>query len=238
MSNNLESVYETTVGERSSIQLPDDTLLVLNTNSRLRADYTDRQRFLVLERGEVHVDVARDEARPFIVQAGEQLIQAVGTAFNIELRSDQKIELVVTKGKVLVGAYQGPRPDPRTPKLLVLPPSSITISEGEQLTLEPFAEESVEKVEKIEPADVAVKLSWREGNLIFRGESLDDAIMEIGRYTTMEFVILDEDLKKVRVVGLFKAGDINGLLATLEQNFNITYERREEKILLESSSGE
>ena len=47
---------------------------------------------------------------------------------------------------------------------------------------------------------------------------------EVGRYTEVQFIFLDEESKKVRVAGLFKAGDVDGLLAALRQNFNISYE--------------
>ena len=62
-----------------------------------------------------------------------------------------------------------------------------------------------------------------------------EAIAEIERYTQVEFVIVDDKLKQVRVAGLFKAGDVEGLLTTLEENFNVVYERvSEEKIILSS----
>jgi transmembrane sensor len=73
--------------------------------------------------------------------------------------------------------------------------------------------------------EIDVRLSWRDGNLIFRGQPLIEALNEIERYTPVEFVITDEKLKTVRVAGMFKAGDVEGLLETLRQNFNITYER-------------
>ena len=95
-------------------------------------------------------------------------------------------------------------------------------SEGETTILGSPGEE----IAKISPEEIAVKLSWREGNLIFRGESLAEAVDEIGRYTSVEFVILDENLKKLRISGLFKSGDVEGLLATLRKNFNISHTRQ------------
>jgi transmembrane sensor len=81
--------------------------------------------------------------------------------------------------------------------------------------------------------EIAVKLSWREGNLIFRGESLEEAVSEVERYTAVEFIFLDEDAKKVRVAGLFKAGDVDGLLAAFRDHFRITYEwQGDDRILL------
>ncbi len=221
VTTNPENIYETAIGEQSKINLPDGTELVLNTNTLVRARYTDEHRLLTLERGEIHVLVAHENSRPLSVIAGDKIVQAVGTAFNIEINSNHEIELLVTAGKVRVGVYQ-PTPAGTAQSIPpVLPQSSILVSAGEETILEsPEAE-----LETIDIEEIAVKLSWREGNLVFRGESLEEAVTEIGRYTAVEFVILDEKSRNVRVAGLFKAGDVNGLLAALEENFNVTYRR-------------
>ena len=225
-----QKVYETAVGEQFTISLPDGTRFVLNTNSLLQVNYTDQYRLLVLERGELHVNVARDHSRPLSVYAGDQIVQAVGTAFNVEIIGDRTVELVVTEGKVLVGVQQQQSSSAEPIKPVVLPPTSLAVSQGRQLLLG----SSEEVVEDIESADIEIKLSWRKGNLIFQGESLEDAIAEISRYTSVEFVILDDSLKTIRVAGLFKAGDVNGLLSTLTENFNISYQRLDDKVLLSS----
>lgn len=220
-------VYSTSIGEQSVVNLPDGTILALNTNSLVRVNYTDQRRLLELERGEVNVQVAHDQSRPLSVIAGDKVIQAVGTVFNIEIHKDQLIELLVTEGKVLVGVHR------RQTNVEVLSTGSsqpvVAVSGGEGLMLG----SSDEEIKRIEPEEIEVKLSWKQGNLIFRGESLDDAVAEIGRYTSVEFVILDEDLKKLRISGLFRAGDVDGLLDTLRENFNIYHTRvGEEKVLL------
>ena len=40
-----------------------------------------------------------------------------------------------------------------------------------------------------------------------------------------QFEVADESIKQERIAGLFKAGDVDGLLAALEQNFNIHNQR-------------
>ncbi len=223
------TVYETAIGEQSTVNLPDGTRIVLNTNSLITVEYTDQYRLLRLKRGQIHVQVAHDKVRPLSVIAGDKIVQAVGTAFSLEITSDQQIELVVTEGKVLVSVYQGPHGIPTEITPAVLAPSSVSVVAGEELILGSLDEEILE----VSFEEIEVKLSWRQGNLIFRGESLEDAMAEIGRYTTVEFVILDDDLRKVRIAGLFKAGDVDGLLAALRENFNITYQRIDDgKILL------
>jgi transmembrane sensor len=77
----------------------------------------------------------------------------------------------------------------------------------------------------MEDADIAVDLGWKQGNLIFRGETLEQALSEVTRYTDIEFEILDSEIRHKQIAGLFKIGDINGLLATLDKNFQIQSER-------------
>ena len=90
-----------------------------------------------------------------------------------------------------------------------------------------------EAIAQVAETDIAAQLSWRDGNLIFRGESLEQALAEITRYTSVEFEVMDERIKQERIAGLFKAGDVDGLLATLTRNFNIESERLDDnKILL------
>lgn len=214
------AVYETAIGEQSKINLPDGTELVLNTNTLVRASYTDEFRLLTLERGEIHVLVAHDKERPLSVIAGNKIVQAVGTAFNIEINSNYEIELLVTAGRVRVGVYEPILEEADQIIPPVLPESSTLVSAGEETILE----SPEDQLETVDTEEIAVKLSWREGNLVFRGESLEEAVTEIGRYTAVEFIILDEKSRNVRVAGLFKAGDVNGLLAALEENFNVTYQ--------------
>lgn len=224
-----EYVYQTTVGEHTRVTLADGSVLILNTNSRVTVEYTDQYRLLTLERGEIYIAVATDPFRPLSVIAGGKIVQAVGTQFSVEITSQQQVELVVVEGKVKVGVHNRPgQAALREPPRLTAPTPKL-LGAG-QATLLGGAEETIETVSA---ADIEVKLSWRQGNLIFRGESLEDAVREVERYTPVEFVFLDPELKAIRVAGLFKAGDVDGLLAALRENFDIVYQYTDEqKVLL------
>ena len=216
-----ESTYETAIGEHATVELTDGTELVLNTNSRIRVRYGARYRLLVLEAGEVHVKVADDANRPLSVVAGGNIVQAVGTEFNVEITDDQRIELVVTEGKVRVGVQTVVAKNDRVPRPSVLPETAPLIEAGQEVMLGQAASEVVSVTED----EMEVKQSWRKGNLVFRGESLEETVAEVERYTAVEFVIVDEELKEIRVSGLFRAGDVDGMLAVLRENFDIAAER-------------
>jgi transmembrane sensor len=222
-------LYQTAVGVRSTVALPDGSRLTLNTDSAVRVTYSDRSRRLVLERGELFVQVAPEKNRPLTVHVGDRFVQARGTAFNVKITEQQQIELIVTEGKVIVGVTTPAVARNDEPvDVNEGSESSRTVSAGERMLLD---QRDVAPV-VIEPSEVEVRLSWRGGNLVFRGEPLADALAEIERYTPVEFVIQDEDLKKIRIVGMFKVGDVEGLLKTLRQNFNIGHERVGDKEVL------
>lgn len=224
LASNVDRLYETAVGEHSTVNLPDGSVLVLNTDSLVRVHYSAASRLIELERGEVNVQVAHDKQRPLSVLAAGRVVQAVGTAFNVQLLRDRRVELIVTEGKVRVADREdeGPGQVRREPK--PLPATATAVSGGERLLMSE-RQSQPEQVEKMEPVDMDARLSWRSGNLVFRGEPLEQAMAEISRYTSVEFRIEDEQLKDVRVAGLFRTGDVKGLLSTLDSNFDIASER-------------
>lgn len=223
-----ESFYETAIGEQQVHILEDGTQITLNTSSRIGVRYTSDARLLHLEIGEVHVHVAKDPQRPLSVLARGRIIQAVGTAFNIEIKPDRVIELVVTEGTVRVGEQPESTKAARKNVRIVLPRSATVITAGQELVMG----QEAEVARPISEAEIKAKLSWREGSLIFRGESLAEVVQEVERYTGVEFVFVDENLKEVHVSGFFKAGDVEGMLAVLKENFDVEFQRESENRVL------
>ena len=227
-----QSSYQTRIGETNTIELPDQSKLILNTNSFVVVKYSAKARIIELQRGEILIDVAHDTHRPLSVLAGGKIIQAVGTAFNVQVH-DSQVELIVTDGKVRVETAIAEMIADEHRLATRLPESALAISKGEKVALDATGQQE-EKVLKIDAVDIAASLSWRSGNLIFRGESLADAVAEISRYTDIQFELADDaKLKDIHVAGMFKTGDVNGLLAVFKSNFNISHERlSRDKILL------
>jgi transmembrane sensor len=212
--------YETKVGEQSTFFLQDKTKIILNTNSLVKVTYTDKQRLFELLRGEIHVAVAHNQHKPLSVYAGSNIIQAVGTAFNVEL-GNEAVELIVTDGKVLVSDINSLTVAPLKLENVYLPPESFTVSKGQKAQLKA----SVTAIIDSDESKLTSDLAWQQGNLIFRGESLAQAMQEVSRYTKYEFDFSDEGIKSRQIAGLFKTSDIEGLLAALETNFDVTYEK-------------
>mgnify|MGYP006142304345 FL=1 len=218
-----EARYETPVGDRSTVHLNDGSVVQLNTDTRLDVSMLPDQRLLTLRWGEVHIDVAHDPARPLRVVVGDRVIEAIGTKFNVRIDDSQQIELIVSEGQVSVGIKPGASSENMTDQA-----GLELIAENERIWL---GEHRPRALEVLEPEEIEVRLSWRNGNLVFRGESLSSAVSEVGRYTNMEFIIQSEELKQLRVAGLFRAGDVEGFLRSLRTNFNIVDERIDGKTI-------
>lgn len=226
-----ENTYTTKIGEQSVFYLQDKTKVVLNTNSQLRVTYTDKQRLFELTKGELHVTVAHNTQQPLSVYAGGKIIQAVGTAFNVQLQ-DAQLELIVTDGKVLVADQSEQSSSPLTLINVRLPSSSLAVSKGEKIELNAKRPQ----IMTLPASDIEVDLSWQQGELIFRGETLETALKEVSRYTPYQFKLADNQLKKVQIAGLFRTNDIDGLLSSLEQNFAIQHQRIDSQTILLQST--
>ncbi|MER2493903.1 FecR family protein [Catenovulum sediminis] len=212
----VQHSYQTLVGENNTFVLPDSSEITLNTNTFVQIRFTPNARVIDLQRGEIHIEVAHDNSRPLSVLAAGKVIQAVGTAFSVQM-DQELVELIVTDGKVLVASqHTKTKAEPQK-----LNDQALAVQRGEKVDLD-LTGQKTEKVIKLDAADIAINLSWRTGNLIFRGESLEQAMAEIARYTQTKFKLSDSQaLRKVKVAGVFKTGDVNGLLSALKHNFNI-----------------
>jgi transmembrane sensor len=210
--------FSTAVGQQRDVTLADGSVVSLNTNSIVETDLSRRLRQIYLRKGEAHFQVAHDRSRPFLVHAGDAVVRAVGTQFEVRLLADQHVDIVVNEGRVEVqatpgsgpevGAASGPRPSP----------AMRAVRAGERLSTA-SADYSVKPVT---PEQLSSQLAWREGAIIFDGEPLSEAITEIERYTDTRIVVSDAGTAALRVGGRFRTDDVQDFFRGLESAFPIT----------------
>jgi transmembrane sensor len=214
--------YGTAIGESRIATLGDGSTVTLNTATRLAVVFSPRSRDVYLAYGEARFDVAREPGRPFNVHAGKRVLQAMGTSFNVRILTPENVELTVTEGRVKV-LYVPPPRIPESPAALrdEIMHGETTVGALEMAIVEPH----FQSVRKLEKSAVEARLAWQRGMLIFQGESLEQVIAEVGRYTNTTFVLADESLRDVRVGGYFRVGDVDGVLLALRENFLIDSRR-------------
>lgn len=225
-------VYSTEVGVQKTVELSDGSTILLNTNSQVEVRYTQEARDIRLLHGEAFFDVASNPRRPFTVYAGTGFVRAVGTAFTVHLRNNN-VEVTVTEGDVELISLIDPIAV-NAPERTRLTPERLAVVAAGQSAL--FSEE-IESLETIPESELNRKLSWRQGVLVFAGDPLAKVVADISRYTDMTIVILDPELRDLRIGGYFKVGEVDAMFEALEKGFGIRVERvNEAEVQLSAAS--
>jgi transmembrane sensor len=193
--------YKTGVGERATVSLADGSRLLLNTASEVKVDYSRRRRGLQLVSGEAWFDVAKDSSRPFVVAAGRHTVTAVGTSFDVRLEKTG-LRVAVVEGRVAVDAAgQGRISDVRAGE-------RIDVS-GRSAILRPAG---------------PVAGDWREGRIEFASATLAEAVAEMNRYRRTPIVVTDPAVARMKVSGVFYAGETSGFLNALPLTHPVSVE--------------
>lgn len=213
----------TEMGESKTFELDDGSVVKLNSRSRVDLRYSSNSRALILQYGEAQFDVAPDPSRPFLVRAREHVLRAIGTAFNVRL-NEASIELTVTHGIVGVDKVMDPTPTAESSDQWIMTAAADNetasrVSAGEQANLGVL---DMPSIAPVLPEQIAARLAWQQGEIVFQGESLQEAIAEVNRYNEQQLVIVDERIKTIPIGGRFKTGELAALLDILQHGFGIT----------------
>jgi transmembrane sensor len=191
------------------VTLSDGTVVQLNTGGEVSERFTAATRHVTLTRGEAHFAVAKNPARPFIVQAGALQVRAVGTAFNINLQS-AAVDVIVTEGRV---------------QLTTGRPDAPALNAGERATLRRAAAGPTLVVARIDAAAITQTLAWREPLMRLGGATLAELAAEFERATGRRLVLADPTLAELRFGGRFRADDIDGFTHLLATTLDLDVER-------------
>jgi transmembrane sensor len=182
--------YDTAIGEVRRVPLADGSVATINTQSIVHVRLGRRERQIALERGEAWFSVAKDRARPFVVEAGPVRVRAVGTAFSVR-RHDGGTDVLVTEGVVeawTIGAED----------------KKVRITAGAR----DFISNAVGPTQPVTaPQQVERTLAWRDGQIALEGETLSEAAAEFNRYNKRKLVIEDPELASGTLVGWFHANE-------------------------------
>ena len=208
MSSNAR-IASTGTGEQRTLTLPDGSSVQLNTRSRVDVDYTESRREVRLLEGEALFTVNRDSARPFRVRAGETVIRALGTQFNV-YRHATGATVSVVEGAVQVSDQGMP----------------ARLGAGEQ------AEVDAGRVIKHTKPDFEKALAWRTKRLVFRGDSLETVVAEFNRYNELHIELESARIRDKRLTGVFDADDPDSLMQFLERDPTVVVERLAKKAVV------
>ncbi len=158
--------------------LADGSVAEIKHGGKLEVAFVTEERRVRLRAGEVHLTVAKDAARPFVVEAGGVIVRAVGTAFSVRWERDT-LDVLVTEGSVQVEPPTGA-------------PVAVSAGESAHIGARMRPVIAVEKPETIERA-----LVWRTMRLEFEGLPLATVVAEFNLRNTLQLALGDAGAGRV-----------------------------------------
>jgi transmembrane sensor len=187
--------YITMTGELRTLTLPDGSQMSLNTASAVAVDFTKGKRVVRLLQGEAYFDVKKDVAHPFVVSAQFSQTEVKGTAFAVQTGDDQDI-ITLQRGLVEVSLNHGHA-------------GSVQLHSGQQIVADSDTLSPVRK------DNMQTSLAWLNGRINFTAEPLGQVVEYISRYYPHSIFITRSSLKSVRVSGVYRLENPEGILRSL-----------------------
>jgi len=176
-------------GQRVKFTLEDGTSVWLNSQTSLTypVTFAENERRVDVE-GEALFDVAKDEARPFIVSCKRVDIEALGTQFNVyDYPSEKYSRISLIEGKVSV--YSPKKPDV---KVELNPDEEVTVGNGKM------------SVGKIPNNDYFL---WRDGIYSFDNERFEIILRKLELYYDISIEVQDRKMLDWRYTVKFRQRD-------------------------------
>ena len=191
---------ETSRGQRINFNLPDGSLVYLNSASKVtyKTGQDGLSREVYLE-GEAFFDVESDRNRPFRVYANSTEITALGTEFNVKVdQTDNHTEVSLVEGKVEVVNLASEKNE------------SLYLNEGERALLVPS--KNIMTKLTFEPELVTI---WKEGLLLFDNTSILTVKEVLERWYGVEIIFQNKHAEDLKVTGRFDKEYLGNVLESL-----------------------
>ncbi len=205
------SVFRTGLGEIRQVPLADGSSTAINTASEIEITLSKRRREVRLAKGEAWFKVAKDPTRPFIVEAGDIRVRAVGTAFSVR-RREEGADVLVTEGVVEAWAGESRRP-------------LLRLTAGQRAYI---GNDSEVRLEADTPSIVDRTLAWRQGSIDLDGDTLASAVNEFNRYNRRKLVLVDTRLASRQFDGTFRTDDPEAFAQAVGSLFSVPIDLSDE----------
>ena len=254
--------YATDIGEQRQFTLKDGSRITLNTATRIVVNFSDEQRTVRLKDGEALFEVARDPRRPFIVEAGDRAVTALGTSFVVR-QDSSRLSVTLVEGKVAIVATGEPTTSVEQtsassvselrsegsgqhPDLPVVEGSGLVLAPGQRATFMhtvrplPDSGKGVEgegATIRIDSPSVEKIIAWRTGHVDLAEVRLADAATEMNRYSSTKVTIEDPQTADILITGIFRAGDTANFANAIASTYDLTLQQSGEHIAITGKRG-
>ncbi|WP_276346911.1 FecR domain-containing protein [Daejeonella sp. JGW-45] len=212
------NTIQTPKGGRYNITLPDGSRVWLNSASTLSypTAFASNERKVRLI-GEAYFEVAKRKNVPFRVESNNQVVEVLGTHFNINSYEDE----AYTKTTLLEGSVR-----------IILnsaKPNAQLLKPGEQSLTSPAGPDI-----KVQHTDTEKAIAWKNGYFKFKNTPIRDIMREIERWYDVELVY-DGKLAPDEFTGYISNDvKISGVLKMLEESGGIKFTVKGRKVKVKS----
>lgn len=216
LNNQLVEVF-TPRGVKSKVFLPDGSLVMLNSNSKITypSRFSNATREVKFE-GEGFFTVSKDQKHPFVVRTSTVKVRVTGTRFNLKSYiDDHLVETTLEEGAVNVTDTKG-----KNREIKLLPGHQAIFNK----------DSDVFRIVKVEPLQIS---SWQEGKYYFKSKSFEDIGRELERAFDVTIEIRSQKLKNEVFSGEFIRGEsLDQIFAVMQKNTGFTYIKTEQHIII------
>ena len=176
-------------GQKSTILLPDSTVVTLNSGSRIIYPEKFTEEFRDVELiGEAFFEVYENIKNPFRVKTSDVYTIALGTSFNVKaFNNDSKTSIALNTGKVEVCGVDDHLNEP------------CVLSPGEKATYNLVLQQIIKS-----SFDPELELSWKDGILVFKQTNLDDFIQIIELWYGVNVKLIGNSKINISATGKFE----------------------------------
>ncbi|QDH78234.1 DUF4974 domain-containing protein [Echinicola soli] len=192
-------------GRKSTVNLPDGTVVHLNYESKLEfPEQFDADRRVVKLDGEAFFDVTHAPSHPFIVQTDGVETQVLGTSFNVKApKYSHGTEVSLVTGKVKV-------------KLNDL--KEHLLAPGQQLT---YDDQS--GLLSRRNFDVSQVTAWKEGVMIFIDTGFEEFIDKLSKWYGVDFQIYGSTPENWKVNGRYENEKLEDILTGMQFMYDVKF---------------
>ncbi len=206
----------TPIGGQYSITLSDGTKVWLNAASTLSyPDKFDKKERIVELSGEAYFEVFSNKQSPFKVYSDGQVIEVLGTQFNISAYPDE----AGVKTTLLEGSVRVSTSDLTSSNLLKPNQQSVLLKENSTSF-------------RIRSVDTEPVIAWKNGYFMFDDESFESIMRRISKWYDVEIVYKSapENLSFIGTVS--RSRSISEVLHALERTGKISFKIEGRKIVV------
>lgn len=203
------NTISTPKGGQYQVVLPDGTHVWLNASSSLKypTSFKGSERKVELN-GEAYFEVVSNKKMPFKVSSKNQLIEVLGTHFNVNAYSDED----ATKTTLLEGAV----------KVALLSNSKEKLFSDYKI-LKPGQQAILSEKIKISRVDTEEAVAWKNGELMFSSQDIRSVMRQISRWYDVEIVYEDHVGPMTFSGSISKYSNVSDVLEMLELTGDIHF---------------